>query len=72
VQFGVFGHALDRGHLLAFAARGQRQTTKDASTIDVNRAGATRALVTSLLRPGQAKALAQDVKQLSRGSRSSV
>jgi hypothetical protein len=59
----ISGDAFDRRHLHAFAADGQGQTTEDSSPIDMNRARAAGALVTSLLRARQVKALAQNVEQ---------
>src|SRR5256885_10051335 len=63
VHHAVLGDSLDRCDLLAFAAGGQRQAAEHTPPVDMDGACATGALVTSLLRPGQAKALAQDVEQ---------
>src|SRR5262249_39233723 len=45
------------------ALDGQGQTRKDPSTIDVNRAGAARALVASLFCAGQSESFAKQVQE---------
>ena len=57
------GEALDRQHVGAVQADGQRQAGIDAPPVDQHRAGAALAAVAALLGSGQVKTLAQQVEQ---------
>jgi hypothetical protein len=63
MELAIARQALDRRHLATLAADRERQAGQHASPVHPHRAGAARALITPLLRPGQIEVLPQGVEQ---------
>src|SRR4029077_10070356 len=67
MQLAVLRYPFDRLDGLSLAGDGERHARIDGAPVDEGGAGATRSLITDLLRPGEGKRLAQRVEKRASG-----